>query len=1298
MKKLTMALIIMTVMLYLGAETVSIGDNPNGVTIIDATVGNTILEYNCGSFEQSDIEIAGEIWNQVILPGEAVWQQAGAPGLPQVNRDVIIPGSSAMEVEILSSEYIELEMNVAPSKGLLSREINPADIDYSFGDVYSENKYFPAELADLSNPYIFRDYRGISVKINPFQYNGATGILRVYTHLELRIASAGLSSNNVKTGESAAINHEFAELYKRHFINYSLDRYDTIEEQAGRMVIISYSDFMDEMQPFIEWKNQKGIATTIVDVSSIGNSSTSIQNFITSEYEADDGLVWVLLVGDAAQVATKAYNGAGGDPQYTYLEGNDCYSEIFIGRFSAETAAQVETQVERSVYYERDVIDGDWMQRGIGIASSQGAGQGHYGEADYVHIGYIRDDLLDYGYLEVDEIYDTNGGNASMVSNAINEGRGIINYCGHGSNSSWVSTGFNISYVNALTNDYMLPFIQSIACVNGNFTNTTCFAEAWMRATNAGAPTGAVAIFASSINQSWAPPMYAQDESIDLMCDDALNTLGGLWFNGVSYMIDESNDISMAKTWHIFGDPSLQVRTMQPDELNVSSLPTIVMGQETFVVDTGMEGALACLTFEGEIISQGYSGADGNAYLFLGELPAEPAEMTLTVSGYNKITEVDEIQLVSAGGAHLQMVNYSVSAGGDDVLTAGEFAELGITVINIGTASAEDIEFIFTCDNEEITVLDGSEMVVNIDPTEMIELAEIFSFGISEETLNGLPVIFSITATSGDQTWTYTIGEMIEAESGLICESDEIDLVMGIDETDVFDLILKNNNYEGNLNYTIFIDETTGTRSIAGSTLTCNMGGFAAGETVDWTFTCANNSPDWEWIKDIVIDFPDGVTVNSAGDFIGGSEDLAFVGETGNGASCNWHGENSSGWGNLHNGETAAATVNVTIMPGFIGDIELSWELTGDGYASEPHQITGSVEILSNTDPINWLMTEILSGTLTPGEEIVHELNFNTAGLESGIYTADIMINSSENSLTIPVELFVDMGIIEYGDIDDNGEIDSFDSSLVLQYIVGLDPQGAPLPWEIWRSTRADVDGNGVVEAYDSGIILQYVVGIIEEFPVETGREHNAPYGSVDVRLNNDSGSCLEFYARGEVYSLEVKSRTHDFVLGEPEVSEGILSAYNNASDIYRYALAGFEPMNLEVTCLRIPVQGKIYRGELELTLKVNGYEYEETILLGDNGGVAPVVSVLSGNYPNPFNPETTIEYSLAEAGEVEISIYNIRGQHVKTLCRTRQDAGYHQIVWDGSDAAGQASSSGAYICLMRTSEGVQTRKMILLK
>jgi len=72
-----------------------------------------------------------------------------------------------------------------------------------------------------------------------------------------------------------------------------------------------------------------------------------------------------------------------------------------------------------------------------------------------------------------------------------------------------------------------------------------------------------------------------------------------------------------------------------------------------------------------------------------------------------------------------------------------------------------------------------------------------------------------------------------------------------------------------------------------------------------------------------------------------------------------------------------------------------------------------------------------------------------------------------------------------YGDINLNGEVESFDASLILQYFCQMEPQGMPLPWADWLITHADVDGNGVVEAYDASLILMYSVGFIDEFPAE---------------------------------------------------------------------------------------------------------------------------------------------------------------------------------------------------------------------
>lgn len=85
-------------------------------------------------------------------------------------------------------------------------------------------------------------------------------------------------------------------------------------------------------------------------------------------------------------------------------------------------------------------------------------------------------------------------------------------------------------------------------------------------------------------------------------------------------------------------------------------------------------------------------------------------------------------------------------------------------------------------------------------------------------------------------------------------------------------------------------------------------------------------------------------------------------------------------------------------------------------------------------------------------------------------------------------------------------------------------------------------------------------------------------------------------------------------------------------------------------------------------------------------------------NYPNPFNPTTTISFSIPEESNVELSIYNIKGQKIKTLANDRYSIGEHSIIWNGEDASGKKVSSGIYFYILITPNAYYTRKMLLLK
>ena len=99
-----------------------------------------------------------------------------------------------------------------------------------------------------------------------------------------------------------------------------------------------------------------------------------------------------------------------------------------------------------------------------------------------------------------------------------------------------------------------------------------------------------------------------------------------------------------------------------------------------------------------------------------------------------------------------------------------------------------------------------------------------------------------------------------------------------------------------------------------------------------------------------------------------------------------------------------------------------------------------------------------------------------------------------------------------------------------------------------------------------------------------------------------------------------------------------------------------------------------------------------------DSVNIIPVDSYLGKVYPNPFNPSTTLQYGLKEAGQVKISVFNARGQLIRTLVNESKAAGTYQIVWDGKDNNGHIASSGNYFFRMETKEDVKTVKGAMIK
>lgn len=770
-------------------------------------------------------QIDGFYLNPVKTPlGEAFTVSIGesspllvkdAPDLPRLSASLMIPDQALMDVEIVSSSFVEYSnIMIAPSKGNLDRTINPALVPFEYGRPYNVNQFFPSALSELRAPFILRDYRGQTVSVNPFQYNPVTKVLRVYTDITVRVYQSGISQFNAinRTGAIRKVDPDFASIYKQQFLNEMALDYTPLYDY-GRMLIISHGPFMDAMQPFVDWKNSMGIQTEMVDVATIGANSAAIKSFV-ADYYTYNGLTFLLLVGDGPQIPTNTTGDLGGpsDNAYGYIVGNDHYPDVFVGRFSAENAEHVSTMVQRTIEYERTPYTStSWMSKGIGIASDQGPGDDN--EYDYQHIRNIRTKLMGFTYNAVAELYDGSQGgedqsgnpSASMVATEVNAGSSIINYTGHGSQTSWGTTGFSNTNVNQLTNNHMWPFILSVACVNGDFVSGTCFAEAWLRAKNSSGPTGAVATVMSTINQSWNPPMAGQDEMDDLLAgtypDNVKRTFGGLTMNGCFKMNEEygAGGDEMTDTWTIFGDPSVLVRTDEPTLLSVSHEEQVFLGSTSFVINSATEGALVGLSMNGNFLTSGFI-ENGTVTLLFPSMQT-PDTMHLVVTAFNKLPYETDIAIIPNNGPYLIYNNntvHDINFNNNGQADFGESVTLDLALNNIGVLPANNVAVQITSTDPFIVLTDSVEVYTEVPAGDTTAVENGFGFDLLS-TIPDLHVIhFHFVATDGTDSWSGNF--TVTAHAGVLkFSSFDIDDSNGngngkADPGETFDLFVTVNN------------------------------------------------------------------------------------------------------------------------------------------------------------------------------------------------------------------------------------------------------------------------------------------------------------------------------------------------------------------------------------------------------------------------------------------------------------------------------------------------------------------------
>ncbi len=348
--------------------------------------------------------------------------------------------------------------------------------------------------------------------------------------------------------------------------------------------------------------------------------------------------------------------------------------------------------------------------------------------------------------------------------------------------------------------------------------------------------------------------------------------------------------------------------------------------------------------------------------------------------------------------------------------------------------------------------------------------------------------------------------------------------------------------------------------------------------------------------------------------------------------------------------------------------------------------------------------------------------------------------------------------------------ITPYDAALTLQYIVG---QRLFTPYQM---IAADVSGNGQVSSYDASLILKYYVQLIRQFPVMSDSIHfwtfvpnNYPISSVNWSLAPDSlryeplntdqldqnylaivygdpsgnwspsgmlagasktGEVQVTLGLGKLHSLPDNRLMVPIMVSGANalVSAGLMVNYDPAAvkivavttteltsdfiiahhvDANRLTigLAGAAAINQDGAIATIIFESSLSSNEMTdiLTLSQADVNEQPVAVKVQPTAQIPTTSipqqfVLFQNHPNPFNPSTLIRYHLPVLATVKLEIYNSRGELVRTLVNETQRAGDYSASWDGRNESGHPVANGMYIYYLRSGDVVLARKMVLLR
>ncbi len=694
-----------------------------------------------------------------------------------------LPSQDAVSIGLVA---ISPQGNVQAS--LIQAEVSPVQDPKT--TITVEPAKLPRASVILGAPAIWRDLRVVDVSVAPcWETSDGAAIAH---RLLIEITNLGGVGINEKASPMRPVSPIWDRMYRRHVLNYDSLNLSRLQRGTGkRYIVISRTAFDAQTPQFVEWKTRQGYGVDLVTLESLGHAHhptssdamDAMKDYILDAYNNwPETPEFVLLVGDmdsgnlSGSLWTKTFYNAfysqgyrPHDQWYAFLEGDDLFADIMVGRFPDWNATRMDYQLAKTIAYEKTPhieSENAWQKRGIMTLDSSISATINTKNA-------VSDHLNSWG-MNISEFFSS----PWNVTATMSTGFTFYNYRGdYCSSTGWGSTFYDndVPYVNNQNKPGVFTILScSSACFDYGYSST---AELLLRHdySNPSIFKGAVAFVGSQAYTAyqWNNPLdkgfyYAWADSNKAILGEALLSAKiYAWNNSPHGTTGEWNRRNcMMKEYTILGDPSLQVWTDVPEEMTVAATPsTVPMNQTTNVTVSvttptrgPVAGALVCFRRDPDVFVYGYADASGEVVLAV--TPATEGAIDLTATAYNNIPVLDSITATPGEGPYVVYMGNTIL--GDGQADIDDDVSLDIELKNMGTGTAYAVQASLSTTEAQVVVTGQVRDYGAIAPGSTALPASPFEFHVG--TLPDQTVVpFDLDIVSGDSLWEASFGITIHA-------------------------------------------------------------------------------------------------------------------------------------------------------------------------------------------------------------------------------------------------------------------------------------------------------------------------------------------------------------------------------------------------------------------------------------------------------------------------------------------------------------------------------------------------------